>query len=153
MAHATRAFGRMRKALQDNEAQRRQLEEQFRQAQKMEAMGRLAGGVAHDFNNVLSVILELQRPLLATLTAGDPRARTSSRFARPPRRAAGLTRQLLAFSRQQVLEPKRARPARGSSTEMDKMLQRLMGEDVELLVRPTRPRARKADPARSSRCS
>ena len=82
----------------------------------MEAIGQLAGGVAHDFNNLLTVILGYTRHSSSMrLAPGDPTARgRSTRSARRRERAAGLTRQLLAFSRQQVLEPQRARPERAS---------------------------------------
>jgi two-component system, cell cycle sensor histidine kinase and response regulator CckA len=106
-------------------------EEQLRQAQKMEAVGRLAGGVAHDFNNVLSVILTYGELLLEGLKADDPMRPDIDEIRKAALRAEGLTRQLLLFSRQQVLEPKVVdlREVLGS---MDKMLQRILGEDVEL---------------------
>ena len=85
--------------------ERRTLEEQFQQAQKMEAVGRLAGGVAHDFNNLLTVILGYCELLLDDLEPDDPRQADIAEIQKAGTRAAGLTRQLLAFSRKQIIEP------------------------------------------------
>ena len=85
--------------------ERRTLEEQYQQAQKMEAVGRLAGGVAHDFNNLLTVILGYCELLLADLEPDDPRQADIAEIQKAGTRAAGLTRQLLAFSRKQIIEP------------------------------------------------
>jgi PAS domain S-box-containing protein len=117
------------------EEERMRLEQQFRQAQKMESIGRLAGGVAHDFNNLLTVINGYSRMLLAKLSAGDPMRDNLSEIHKAGERAAGLTRQLLAFSRKQVLEPRRLDVNRVLA-EMRPMLERLVGEDVEVHVAP-----------------
>jgi two-component system, cell cycle sensor histidine kinase and response regulator CckA len=124
-----------RLALVRDISERRQLEAQLQQSKKMEAVGRLAGGVAHDFNNMLAVILSYSSLLLKDLPAGDPLRGDAEEIKKAGERAASLTRQLLAFSRQQVLEP---RPVHLNEimTHMDKMLRRLIGEDVELSTRP-----------------
>jgi PAS domain S-box-containing protein len=126
--------------------ERRKLEAQFRQAQKMEAVGRLAGGIAHDFNNLLTVITSYSDLLLEDLAAQDPRRRDVDEIRKAGVSAAGLTRQLLAFSRQQVLEP-RVLDVNVVVASAETLLKRLIGEDVDL-VTALKPQlgAVKADP-------
>src|SRR6202040_3864761 len=106
VARVTQAFGRMRGTLKENESQQKQLQNQLRTAQKMEAVGRLAGGVAHDFNNLLTIIKGHGDLMLERLQASDPLQRNANQIEKAANRAVSLTRQLLAFSRMQVLEPK-----------------------------------------------
>jgi two-component system cell cycle sensor histidine kinase/response regulator CckA len=111
--------------------ERRALENQYRQAQKMEAVGRLAGGVAHDFNNLLTVILSYADMLLEGVSLKDPRAADLGEIRKAAVTAASLTRQLLAFSRQQVIEPRRL-DLNEVVVSSEKMLRRLIGEDIEV---------------------
>jgi PAS domain S-box-containing protein len=119
---------------------RRQLEEQFRQSQKMEAVGRLAGGVAHDFNNLLTVISGYSELALQRISDEDPRAGSNSvrdeleEIKSAAARATSLTQQLLAFSRQQVVRPE-ILDLNEIVAEIEKMLDRLIGEDVALVVK------------------
>jgi two-component system, cell cycle sensor histidine kinase and response regulator CckA len=111
--------------------ERKHLEEQFRQSQKMEAVGRLSGGVAHDFNNLLGVIIGYGE-IVQEGTAEDSPLRTCiDEILKAGHRAGALTRQLLAFSRQQVMDP-RVLDLNVVVKDMEKMLKRLIGEDVQL---------------------
>jgi PAS domain S-box-containing protein len=112
---------------------RKQLEQQLVLAQKMEAVGRLAGGVAHDFNNLLTIINGYAQLLTERSSPEDPRRDQLSEILRAGERAASLTRQLLAFSRQQVMEP-RVLDLNSVVADLQKMLGRLIGEDVELVT-------------------
>jgi two-component system, cell cycle sensor histidine kinase and response regulator CckA len=112
---------------------RKQLEGQLRQSQKLEAIGSLAGGVAHDFNNLLSVVLSYATLLMENLPANDPVRVDLQEIKKAGDRAADLTRQLLAFSRRQVLEP-RTLDLNHILAGLEKMLRRLLVEDVELCL-------------------
>jgi PAS domain S-box-containing protein len=124
----------------------RRMEEQLRQAQKMEAVGRLAGGVAHDFNNLLTAISGYSDLLLHRLPDYSTLRRDVEEIRKAGDRAAALTRQLLAFSRRQVLQPK-VLDLNTVVTNMGQMLRRLIGEDIELStdLSPSLSRV-KADP-------
>ena len=115
-------------------SERKQLEEQFRQAQKMEAVGRLAGGIAHDFNNLLTVMTSCSELLLGDLAPDDRRRGDVEEIRRAAQRAAALTRQLLAFSRKQILQPTLL-DLNSVVSEMERMLRRVLGEDVVLETR------------------
>ncbi len=113
--------------------ERKRMEEMLFQAQKMEAVGRLAGGVAHDFNNLLGVILGYCDLLLEHRRLDERQCKDVEEIQKAGRRAALLTRQILAFSRKQVLQPK-VLDLNSVVAGAEKLLQRLIGEDVELLV-------------------
>lgn len=134
VAEVTRAFGRMRTTLQTEEGERRKLEEQLRRAQRMEAMGRLAGGVAHDFNNLLTVIKGHSDVLMGTLPPGSALAGSSQQIAKAADRAASLTRQLLIFSRRQATQS-RVLDLNTIVSEMEKLLKRLVREDINFVFR------------------
>ncbi|MGB4895710.1 MAG: response regulator, partial [Nitrospira sp.] len=110
-------------------------EKQFRQAQKMEAVGRLAGGLAHDFNNLLTVIMGHSQVLLGELPSGNPIRAKIEEMQKAGERAASLIRQLMAFSRKQPLEPK-ILPLNSVVGNVESMLRRLIGEDIQLVIRP-----------------
>jgi PAS domain S-box-containing protein len=125
---------------------RRHLEEQLRQAQKMEAVGMLAGGVAHDFNNLLTIITGYSQLILNSIGAEDPNRHSVEQIMKAGERAAALTKQLLAFSRRQVLQP-RVLELNKLVTGLSTMLQRLIGEDIDLrLVLPPNLGRVSADP-------
>ncbi len=109
----------------------RKTEEQLRQAQKMEAIGRLAGGVAHDFNNLLTVITVSTDLLLKELEDGNPMLQDIQEIKKAAERAAALTRQLLVFSRRQIVEPE-VLNLNTVVSDMDRMLFRILGEDIRL---------------------
>ena len=147
VSEVTAAFARMRGTLQKNDEQRQSLENQLRQAQKMEAVGRLAGGVAHDFNNLLTVIKghsDLLEMKLGTMSPAQP---SIAQVRKAADRATTLTRQLLAFSRMQVLQP-RVLDLNSLISDVGKMLPMLIGEEIEYTFRPGDSLARvKADPS------
>jgi PAS domain S-box-containing protein len=116
--------------------ERRALEQQLRQSQKMEAVGRLAGGIAHDFNNLLMVISGYSEFLLERLGAEPHLRGPAQEIARAAERASSLTRQLLAFSRKQMLAP-RIVNLNDVATENIKMLTRMIGEDIDLVMVPS----------------
>ena len=116
----------------------KQLQAQFLQAQKMETVGQLAGGIAHDFNNLITAINGTADLASLGLRQGDPLRTDFERIRKTGERAASLTRQLLAFSRKQFMAPE-VLDLNAVVTDMQDMLQRLLGEDIELMVMPARP--------------
>jgi PAS domain S-box-containing protein len=125
---------------------RKHLEDQLRQSQKLEAIGQLAGGVAHDFNNILVTILNYAELAQEALPLGDPVRTDVREIQNAARRAANLTRQLLAFSRRQIIQL-RVLNLSELILNLDKMLRRLIGEDIELVTLPaTSPALVRVDP-------
>lgn len=126
--HLVRTWG-----IQRDVTERMHIEEQLRNAQQLEAIGRLAGGVAHDFNNILSIIMGHGELLLAA-AGGDEQSRNGlEQIRRAADRAASLTQQLLAFSRKQVLQPQ-VLDLNEAVADVQKMLSRVIGEDIELIA-------------------
>jgi PAS domain S-box-containing protein len=113
--------------------ERRRLEDQLRQAQKMEAVGRLAAGVAHDFNNLLTIVIGYSDLALQRLSTDNRLRPTLDEIKKAGERAAWLTRQLLAFSRKQVLQPQ-ILDLNSVLTNVDRMLRRVIGEDIDLVM-------------------
>ncbi len=135
VAEVTAAFDRMRANLQKTENEQKQLEQRLRQAHKMEAVGRLAGGVAHDFNNLLMIVSGHCELLSGRIRAGEPGRSNVEQIQKAADRAVSMTRQLLAFSRMQVLEP-RTIDLNAVIADMGKMLARLIGENIEYAFTP-----------------
>jgi two-component system cell cycle sensor histidine kinase/response regulator CckA len=126
--------------------ERVRLEEQYRQSQKMEAIGLLAGGIAHDFNNLLTAIEGYSMLMAESMAPDDPQQAHLAEVRRAAERATALTRQLLAFGRRQILEP-RVLDLREAVAAVGPMLRRLIGENVEIAVRSKgKPGRVKADP-------
>ncbi|MGA8553226.1 MAG: ATP-binding protein [Candidatus Acidiferrales bacterium] len=130
VTEVTDAFIRMRASLENTQKEQKQLEERLRQAHKMEAIGRLAGGVAHDFNNLLTIIRGNSDLLIDREGSDDFHRRCLEQIQKASGRAVSMTRQLLAFSRMQVLQP-RVLDLNAVVTDMGKMLPRLIGEHIE----------------------
>jgi signal transduction histidine kinase/ActR/RegA family two-component response regulator len=147
VSEVTEAFARLRTTLATNEEQKQLLGDQLRQAQKMEAVGRLAGGVAHDFNNLLTVIKGHGDLLELKLGTMSPVQNSIAQMKKAADRATTLTRQLLAFSRMQVLQP-RVLDLNLLIGDLNKMLPMLIGEEIEYKFIPGESLARvKADPS------
>jgi PAS domain S-box-containing protein len=148
-AELTRLNDDLRKQITERERAEealRRSEEELRQSQKMEAIGRLAGGIAHDFNNLLSIILSYSAMMMEALSLDDPLRADAEQIAIAGQRARDLTRQLLAFSRRQMLRPEvldLGEVVRG----VEPMLRRVLGEDIELTISLAQPGSLvKADP-------
>jgi signal transduction histidine kinase/ActR/RegA family two-component response regulator len=130
VGEVTIAFDRMRGSIQQAQREQQQLEERLRQAHKMEAVGRLAGGVAHDFNNLLTIIRGNSDLLLDRKDIEAPQRKYVEQIQKAADRAVSMTRQLLAFSRMQVLQP-RVIDLNLTLSDMGKMIPRLIGEHIE----------------------
>jgi len=140
--HLVRVWGTQRDV-----SEQRRLEDQFRQSQKMEAVGQLAGGIAHDFNNLLTAILGNTQLLLRDLPVGSTMRSDVEEIRKASERAAGLTRQLLAYSRRQMLQPE-ILDLNVVVADMDRMLRRLIGEHIALVTVPAADLGRvRADPS------
>jgi PAS domain S-box-containing protein len=126
---------RARLVMATDVSEKKRLEAQLLQAHKLEAVGRLAGGVAHDFNNLLGVISGYSELLLKDLGPQHPGCKRVDQIQKAAGRAAGLTRQLLAFSRKQVLQP-RVLDINEVVADVEKMLRRVIGEDIQFVTRP-----------------
>jgi two-component system, cell cycle sensor histidine kinase and response regulator CckA len=131
LSHVDTPGGKFAIAFVSDISQRKRLEEQLMHAQKMEAVGRLAGGVAHDFNNMLTVISGYNQMILDQISPLDPLRGYAEEVLKASERAAALTNQLLAFSRRQIVQP-RVFDVNEVLTHTEKMLRRLIGEDIEL---------------------
>ena len=127
---------KMAEVQEQSERERRALQDQLNQAQKMEVVGRLAGGVAHDYHNMLGVILGFTEMALSKVDVGDPLHTDLLQILKAARRSADLTRQLLAFARKQTIAP-RLLDLNATVESMLKMLRRLIGEDIDLAWLPT----------------
>src|SRR5213592_916960 len=127
---------KVRRALKEAEEreEERCLEEQLREAQKMESIGKLAGGIAHEFSNLLTPIIGYSELVLNEIRNDDPQRRNIEEIKKAGERAASLTKQLLAYSRKQPLQP-RVLDLNAVIAELDKMLRRLIGADIELVTR------------------
>ena len=121
-------------------SEQKKLQEQFHQSQKMEAIGRLAGGIAHDFNNLLTAIIGYNEFMLSGLNELDPLRHNAEEVNKAAERAARLTRQLLAVSRNQTLQP-RVVDLNASVADIERMLRRLLGDDIELTTVPCSEKA------------
>ncbi|HTD66531.1 MAG TPA: response regulator, partial [Candidatus Limnocylindria bacterium] len=135
--HLSRLVPAVRRALQevDDRAQRKQLEHQFVQSQKMEVVGQLAGGIAHDFNNILAVIMGYSDMMMQTLGPDDPMRKDAGEIRHAAERAAALTRQLLVFSRKEILQPV-VLDLNDVVRNIEKMLRQLIDENIVLSIVP-----------------
>jgi two-component system, cell cycle sensor histidine kinase and response regulator CckA len=125
--------GNLEELIEERTTELRETELQLQQSQKLEAIGRLAGGVAHDFNNLLTVILGYTESLVTQFQRDDPLRKDLDHIMEAGQRAASLTRQLLAFGRKQALQPE-VLNLNGAVSSLGAMLQRLIGEDIDLVT-------------------